>query len=72
MLKYFAPFSFDQIQSIFAISIKANLPFNFACIVCTLGIGFFNSQQSITSLFVSTKGAPGLLFLGTTIIGVAY
>ena len=38
MEKYFAPFNFDKTLSILAVSIKARLPFDFACVVCTLGI----------------------------------
>ena len=71
MVKYFAPFTLDQMSSTFAISIKARLPFNLACVVCPLGICLFNSQYSITNLFVSAKGAPGLHFPGTTVTGVA-
>ena len=56
----------------FAVSIKVKLPFDFAWVVCTFGICLFNALYSITSLFVSVKGAPDLLFLGPTVIGAAY
>ena len=69
MEKYFVPFNFDQMWSILAVLIRTRLPMDFALVVCTLVICFFNSPKSITNPLVSARGAPILLILGTTMMG---
>ena len=34
--KYFAPFNFDEIWSVLAVSIKATLQFDFVCVISIL------------------------------------